>query len=804
MDNTSFSISRNHSSDTNGDSRQRAMDTESTIIDVSQSRYNDHDNDATSSAHDDHSPVNDANSENPQEGGDASSDHPHEEISRHESFVRFLKGLSASYPLPHEFLLFPLSYLLFYFSYGSTTATNRSVDANGKWCEERFYSFYERREQMGVLRDIARGERTPEPFPSSSHAQRRDSNAISGMVLPPSSDSSAVTEASTLSQLPLLLPLHRMHISSFICGAHSAWGVAFLQFLQLVLYCITSITSSLFQFFNNWIDFVFLIVMYLQLVSHILVPVLSWSKISTRWLVRLAFFRSFQLEMLFLDPIDFQHPIDHNTALWMNFYGPLIGSFLYLTLLYINFAHCCLLTFLTRHKVVEQFTGVKYWYMRLSFVSLNSLFRLLPILFMPVLNAFFLAITCNLNWHVRLEVIPQNCWSATNFGFALASLCSLIPFIAITLLGVSVTNDWRPDTRNVCGRPHTRYDLITFAICTLIAFMSSFLETLTIFLLFIDFTLILILIGLHIYFMQWYKTFVNQLVCTFLIVTMFGCMISLLISAFHFIFSFFEFSFTNFPGAMLFASLPVSFVLGMKLTMLRLNVIRLSLSPLTAPRPLQLLYSIEPNDVIVPRGEFEIEMASRSLPIVRSMIFDAPAARKVRKRFSYRSLLISGRGGARISPRTQDDNDVLFKPSEEETFMHEQEERVRDMIQNSLDMASHARSEYVHISFASYQAHVMNDLRQALHLAEICQTDHTVLWPDFRLMYYVRQRYWRLMLDFRQKNLLRASNHSDAPSVEDGAEAVGIDLRSLTELHQRRTHAMADEARQQREAGTTV
>lgn len=647
-----------------------------------------------------------------------------------DEFDNFLKRINRRMFF-FEKNLYPFYYMLFYYTYG-LKGTKRSIGKDSLWASENFYS---------------------------SRFNQNSSQTHPDLI---SSTSSSTTSGS---------------LSPFLERKSKSWN-PIISFACIIIAFISSFGGIIYKLIDQWMDGLFLIIQYLQLTALILGPVSNWSKETMRWTVRLGFLRLFQLEDIFMDPIDFNHNINLQTAYFINFYLPIIMSYLYIFLLFFSIIHCYILSLKLKNKNFENYKGFKQLYLKITFGFLGFLYRLQTIVYIPILGILLLSITCDFSWRYRIELIPNTCWSLGNFPFALISLFIFVPYVIASIIGTFGLIDWRPDTGNVCGKPHFRFDMVFMIVITIILVFTHFLEMVNILILFIDFICILILLGFHIYFMQWYKLVINQFVASSLFLNMFACLIGLLVSTFHLIFLHFEYSFTDFPGTILFVMIPISIICGMKMTIIRLNVIKLSLSPLSAPRPLQLLYNIEPSDIIIPRGEFEIEMATRSLNIVKHVFGKNDVGKLPQlKRGRIHSIT--------------NDYVTIDQMLDEDAFHHEQEEKVRDMFQNALDMASHSRSDYIHIAYGTYLAHIMNDLRTAVQLSENAQTTRGILFLDVRMMYYIRQRYWNILLHYKQKQI---QNPDQTTGTWDE------NVRHLTQLHQERVRNIEEEARRLRQS----
>jgi len=253
----------------------------------------------------------------------------------------------------------------------------------------------------------------------------------------------------------------------------------------------------------------------------ILLPTLPWSKESKKILTTASIIRTFSLQTLYMDPIDHTDQTSQAVGEALNFFFPWAFSFSYTVLLFVTF----IVSFLFRFKIVLK--------------MLHYLILFLPALYFPVLHGFLNALTCNFNWNVRSEILPHNCYDLTHFGFAIVSFFSIAPFILLSLFLISIHYEWRPNSANLLAKPHTRYDIISTVLVTSLLGLTTIFERYAIFLLFLDFTVFLMLVGLHLYFMEWYKTVVNQIVCTFLLLSMAACMIAVLVASLKLLYPFF-------------------------------------------------------------------------------------------------------------------------------------------------------------------------------------------------------------------------------------------------------------------------
>jgi hypothetical protein len=153
-------------------------------------------------------------------------------------------------------------------------------------------------------------------------------------------------------------------------------------------------------------------------------------------------------------------------------------------------------------------------------------------------------------------------------------------------------------------------------------------------------------------------------------------------------FNLFYYFYSEFPGMALLGCTSMSLGIGATITVLRLHVIRILV---TDPRLLLFMHTLNPNDVVVPRGEFEVEMANRTVDWVSGF---------------HRSLTLNS------DHRGQTEDEIRQQ-------MHEMQciDRVDEMYKNAIDHI-HCRSIYVYLSYATFLIHVARNRGRAVHLLE--------------------------------------------------------------------------------------
>ncbi len=189
-------------------------------------------------------------------------------------------------------------------------------------------------------------------------------------------------------------------------------------------------------------------------------------------------------------------------------------------------------------------------------------------------------------------------------------------------------------------------------------------------------------------------------------------MITLLVATFMVFFDLFYYFYSEFPGLALLGCVSLSLAIGAIVTILRLQVIRILV---TDPRPLMFMHQLNPNDVVVPRGEFEVEMANRTIDWISGF---------------HASLTLTA------DHRGQTEEEIRQQ-------MHEMQciDRVDEMYKNAIDHI-HCTSIYVFLSYVTFLIHVAKNRGRATHLMETIEQHFGLIWFDFRASYYLRRRFW--------------------------------------------------------------
>lgn len=313
----------------------------------------------------------------------------------------------------------------------------------------------------------------------------------------------------------------------------------------------------------------------------------------------------------------------------------------------------------------------------------------------------------------EFEILPDSCYSnALNVIIALISLFLILPFILLSTFIATTCHEWRMDLGNVSAKPHYRYDLMNYVLLSFLIIITNQFESLPVIPIFMDFICILFLIVLHVYYMVYYKTMINILISSCLFSLLFASMISLLVATFMVFFNLFYYFYTEFPGSALMGCAFLSLGIGAIVTIARLYVIRMLV---TDPRSLFFMHTLHPNDVVVPRGEFEVEMANRTIGWICGF---------------HQSLTLTAdhRGQSEAEIRQQ---------------MYEMQciDRVDEMYKNAIDHV-HNTSIYVYLSYATFLIHVARNRGRAVHLLEMIENHFGPMWLDFRGHYYIRRKYW--------------------------------------------------------------
>lgn len=335
------------------------------------------------------------------------------------------------------------------------------------------------------------------------------------------------------------------------------------------------------------------------------------------------------------------------------------------------------------------------------------------------------------------------------------------------------------------------------------------------------------MLGVHIYYMQFYKTVVNQVVLVFLFSLLFACMDGVLISTFMILFSGFSNFISPFAGFILVTGFIVSIPIGVMLPRLRVSVMGFMIHD---PSPLQrMLYQLQENEVLVPRGDFEVEMAARIIRWVSGVslldpgtsisdffqpkgrdsavmgsrvvcrspnVHDGPIAESVpslpvshsneRDLESNQQHRIKHGSQIHFTPEFQQLLDELLiseevqqdtkvdlfqqQPQHEEMENNQQQQqeeesaaeagtepgsgrrsrngyrdavldKVDEMFRTALEIV-HARSVFVHISYATFCAHCLGLGERAIGIISIAERELNSFALDMRMILYIRKKTW--------------------------------------------------------------
>lgn len=436
------------------------------------------------------------------------------------------------------------------------------------------------------------------------------------------------------------------------------------------------------------------IVMLLQFSSLILTPTLLWSKQTKRTLSVLSSLRTWHLEPIvngyryflgssnqFIDnDFDWYSPtLEQKYGDWLNFYFPIIMS------LFVTWTMASLFAILfTIHwykwrqsatNPANQETSKLLRILRTICLSIfHIILQLLPALFIPVLTAQFSTANCGLHYMIAIDALESDTTSACHSALPLTifNAFSFMVFLPLFFFCTFVFFEWRPEQPNVCGKSHTRFDFLLYLGLFACVFCSSFMGNLLIFAGFIEFIIVLVLMVLHLFTLSYYKQFMNLIVTSALFILIFSTVVSILTSTFMVFSPLFYYSQDNFSGLILFACTFFAIFAGSILTFLRYHIIAILVNDPTALLFWNNLLNqrhITPNDIIVPRSAFEVELTTRTITRVSSPFY--------------------------VPPRT-----------ERETIERMLEvDRVEDLFCNSMDSVHHS-SPYVYLSFATFKIHL--------------------------------------------------------------------------------------------------
>ncbi|KAL0485184.1 tmcB, partial [Acrasis kona] len=466
---------------------------------------------------------------------------------------------------------------------------------------------------------------------------------------------------------------------------------------------------------SGFINLISLFFFYLQILSLILLPSMMWTKSARRIYSVISVFRNLHLQPLInslaipyttqpnslSDNFETLQVFSDNASLchFLNFYLPFLAS--------------CAITLTSTFLIYITYrfkTRRRGFFMYIY--HLHS--QILPALFIPTISGFLNTTTCyNAGIH-SFETLPESCFSFPNVFLPLISFIMLAPFLVSFAIITNTCFEWRMDVGNVCARPHSRFDASVYVVAGLMTAVTTYFEFVPIVSQFFNFASLLLIIVLHVYFMTFYKTLTNALTSIMLFVCLFASMVSIMIATFMLFFESANYFDSEFPNSVVLSCSLLSLGLGYGITALRLYVINVLV---TDPRPLMFFQRLNPNDVVVPRGEFEVEMADRTVDWV---------------------------AGFHASLTTQDD-----APSREQgeqhvrIQLHEMRsiDRVDEMYKNAIDHI-HSTSVFVFLSYATFLIHVARQRGRALHLLETIEHHYSILWMDFRMHFYVRRKYW--------------------------------------------------------------
>ncbi|KAL9642687.1 hypothetical protein ABK040_009766 [Willaertia magna] len=461
--------------------------------------------------------------------------------------------------------------------------------------------------------------------------------------------------------------------------------------------------NNIFKFFNfvffktkGIFSLFFLIIFYVQFYSIYLNDKLPWSLQSIIYFKYLSKFRTLQIfsnEML-------------------NLYIPFLFACFFTIFFTVITIICLFVHYKCNYKIAKirndnifnenkfinylknrhQLKNIKFY----LFFILFQFIKILPILFIPIITIFMSSI------------------KSMNIILIFTGFLLFIPFITLSLFFLTFIYEWRFDTNNLMAKSHTRLDFLLFYIISLIVCFHTLFEDYSLIIFFfdfVDFILILIIIACFIFFMSFYKNATNIVNNSFLLGSVFVIMISTLMTVFKTFVPSMKHASQSIPELSIIACLFLSMIGGNWILKFRITLLEILVSE--ESRILYFLYHHR-NDVIVPKGEFEVEMSIRTIGWVSNFIESKVVGR----------------------PQVASQDELRLRLSE---MM--QIDRVDEMFKNSIDNC-HMSSPFVILSYAQFLRYCKEDKIRADDFIHMIYRYANWKWFDVRYMFYLKTRCW--------------------------------------------------------------